>query len=223
MVLVQARPARSQALDDDNGQKYFGQDCQVEFGLRVIGDYTPFADKENDQYKSGLRPTALDVLIGSDDPHFSWRISLENLAGARNSNSNYYIDAINYGRAETAFHLSMSGLAGAFIYHSPPQEKLRFYSGLGLGFYSAGENYTINTYDVISTVSSTGISASRYRGNQVGLNAFFGINYSISENVSFGLEGTARWLKINMVDEADDYAKDLSGYGWYLVFTLKPL
>jgi len=171
---------------------------QTELGLRLFGSYS-FSDKDNqDFFGADVKPVAIDVILPTNNPNLSWRISLDGLTASGWDAVTTYIDSQNYGYLAFSSDLTIGGFSGAVISHSDKKESVRLYGGGGLGLYSAEEKITMSGYLVVSGFRTPLYLSDTAEGSAIGLNLFGGVNFALSQSVSLGIEYNIKKLNVNM-------------------------
>lgn len=194
---------------------------KTEIGIRLLGSYS-FSDSDNDDFfGDDVSSFAIGVIFPTDNPNVSWRVSYDSLTASGSEAATIYIDASNYGYLSIDDDLTIGGFSGAVVFHSAKAEKVRFYGGLGFGFYSAEEDMSMSGYVVVDDVYVPLVVSETADGDGTGLNFFVGANCALSPSVSVGLEYNIKKLKIDMSSASvETTSVDYGGNGTFIVLSI---
>jgi opacity protein-like surface antigen len=148
-----------------------------------------FSDSEIESCYDNMSSFGLDLVMDTANPIFSWMVSLDLVQGSYEEEEE---DEDGYFTYKS--ELSLTGLSGAAVWHSPRTQQFQVYGGAGLGYYSAiakwSESFTWGTF------SDSDSDSDSDNGKGVGFKLLGGAAVAFSPAVSLGLSAT--FLKLDV-------------------------
>jgi len=138
----------------------------------------------------------LDLVMDTANPIFSWMVSLDLVQGSYGTSGCFTYKS----------ELSLTGLSGAAVWHSPRTQQFQVYGGGGLGYYSATDKWSSSfTWGTFSESDSGSDN-----GKGVGFKLLGGAAVAFSPAVSLGLSAT--FLKLDVAFGGGGTSTDMGAY-----------